>query len=34
MNCQNVKLRYASYKYLTEKFTPELQQKFNELDFS
>jgi len=28
------KLRYASYKYLTEKFTPELQQKFNELDFS
>jgi hypothetical protein len=28
------KLRYASYKFLTEKFTPELQQKFNELGFS
>jgi len=27
------KLRYASYKFLTEKFTPELQQKFNELGF-
>ena len=28
------KLRYASYKFLTEKFTPELQQKFNELGFT
>jgi len=28
------KLRYASYKFLTEKFTPELQQKFNELSFT
>jgi hypothetical protein len=27
------KLRYASYEFLTEKFTPELQQKFNELGF-
>jgi len=27
------KLRYASYEFLTEKFTPELQQKFNELCF-
>ena len=28
------KLRYASYEFLTEKFTPELQQKFNELGFT
>ena len=28
------KLRYASYAFLTEKFTPELQQKFNELGFT
>jgi len=28
------KLRYASYKFLTEKFTPELQQKFSELGFT
>jgi len=28
------KLRYASYEFLTEKFTPELQQKFNELGFA
>ena len=28
------KLRYASYGFLTEKFTPELQQKFNELGFT
>jgi len=28
------KLRYTSYKFLTEKFTPELQQKFNELGFT
>jgi predicted nucleotidyltransferase component of viral defense system len=28
------KLRYASYKFLTEKFTPDLQQKFNELGFT
>jgi hypothetical protein len=28
------KLRYASYKFLTEIFTPELQQKFNELGFA
>jgi len=27
------KLRYASYEFLTEKFTPELQLKFNELGF-
>jgi hypothetical protein len=27
------KLRYTSYEFLTEKFTPELQQKFNELGF-
>ena len=27
------KLRYASNVFLTEKFTPELQQKFNELGF-
>jgi len=28
------KLRYASYAFLTEKFTPELQRKFNELGFT
>lgn len=28
------KLRYASYEFLTEKFTPELQQKFDELGFN
>jgi hypothetical protein len=28
------KLRYASYNFLTEKFTPELQQRFNELGFA
>ena len=28
------KLRYASYEFLTEKFTPELQLKFNELGFT
>ena len=28
------KLRYASYKFLTEKFTLELQQKFKELGFT
>jgi len=28
------KLRYASYKFLTEIFTTELQQKFNELGFT
>jgi len=28
------RLRYASYEFLTEKFTPELQQKFNELGFT
>jgi len=28
------KLRYASYKFLTEEFTPKLQQKFKELGFS
>jgi hypothetical protein len=28
------KLRYASYKFLTEKFTLELQRKFNELGFT
>jgi len=27
------KLRYASYEFLTEKFSPELQQKFNDLGF-
>ena len=27
------KLRYASYEFLTEKFTPELQHKFNDLGF-
>ena len=27
-------LRYASYEFLTEKFTPELQLKFNELGFT
>jgi hypothetical protein len=28
------KLRYASYEFLTERFTPELQQKFSELGFT
>lgn len=28
------KLRYASYKFLTENFTPELQQRFNDLGFA
>jgi len=28
------KLRYASYEFLTEKFTDELQQRFNELGFN
>jgi len=28
------KLRYASYKFLTEEFTPKLQQKFKELGFT
>jgi len=27
-------LRYASYKFLTEEFTPKLQQRYNELGFS
>ena len=28
------KLRYASFEFLTKKFTPELQQKFNEIGFT